>query len=448
MIGNSTGVRAHSPPHPRGIPHRYVDQKGEFGPPGRAYYLDDDRFISGFAHSYAEAIRLAVGQQGVNFGDFDRDRNGKLTTDECLVLIVKAEARTDGYRRGFPYVCGSQIPLTPLVVDGVTISDVCELYAAPPHGSDDLAVGLEEVVHLAVNLADQYPDEGLEHPNRRANDPGRPGQLSITDAGRRPVHVDPYHKLKWGWLNPQLADHSGRYTLRDAATTGDALILFSPYFGTSEFFILENRWRGNSFDRFRDNSWQEGLALWHCIQDPQLAEDWGRRAVHLRRADPRLGANGQVQDHLALFDGRDPARGYDLHDESQPENLRFRDGMPSRIRIRNISPAGPTMTVDVEIPPARGEIVGVEGLIRMIRVHEHGTGYGPPAHQLKEDCIIILDTVPGAAFGLDLSGANAAAGRSMFDRLRSAFQGSHPVKIEYEAMSAIGGRVIRVINTH
>jgi hypothetical protein len=90
------------------------------------------------------------------------------------------------------------------------------------------------------------PDTGASPSYRSEGHPGRPGQFSISDAvltgnDHRPVHVDPYHKLKWGWLNPQMAS-SGTYTLRPVATTGDALILANPHVGTREFFIVENRW--------------------------------------------------------------------------------------------------------------------------------------------------------------------------------------------------------------
>jgi hypothetical protein len=105
------------------------------------------------------------------------------------------------------------------------------------------------------------------------------------------------------------------------------------------------------------------------------------------------------------------------------------------------------MTVDIDVPPKKGEIMRIDGRVRMIRVHEHGTGYGASAHRLNEDCIITLDTEPGAAFGLELSGANMWAGRSMFNLLRTAFASDRLVTIEYEATSAIGGRVLRVVNT-
>ncbi len=321
-------------PPPNDDPHRYVNQDGSI------LYLDDEGYLGGHTHSWAEAIRGAA--EEIDFRDFDQDRNGNLSVDECLVIIVKAQASTFGTRRP---VTGSDVPKTDLVVDGVSIREICELYAAPPHDSDDLAVAIEEVCHLAANMADQYPDKHFR-PN---NDPRRPGQLALTDARRRPVHVDPYHKLKWGWLNPQLANQSGKYTLRDTATTGDALILYNPSHGLNEFFILENRWRGNSYDRFREDMMQEGLALWHCIEDPELSHDWARRAVHLKRADPRLDDNGQIQWHLTLFDGSDPKRSYTLDDNSYPQNLRFRNGVPSCLRITNFSPAGSVMTVHIEL---------------------------------------------------------------------------------------------------
>lgn len=270
-------------------PHRYIHSDGE------VYYLDEDGFISGHRHAWAEAIRTAAKQ--IDFSIFDKDGNGTISVDECLVVIVKAQANNFGTRRN---ASGSDVPYRSLNVDGVSIGVVCELYAGPPHGTDDLATAVEEVLHLAANLVDQYPDIMENYPEgryRRFDDPKRPGQLSLTDASGRPVHVDPYHKLKWGWLNPQLADKSGRYTLRDAATTGDALILYHPFSATNEFFILENRWSGYSYDQFRDKSMGEGLALWHCIQNQHGFKDWGRQAVHLKRADPILDIKESHKNH-------------------------------------------------------------------------------------------------------------------------------------------------------
>jgi M6 family metalloprotease-like protein len=332
--------------------HRWVDIHGRWEPPGTVLYLDEAGYVGGHIHAYAEMVCAVANHPSVDLAAFDQNGNHRLEPRECLFLLVKAQATPAGYHRE---VWASQVPFADeLVVDGVIVRPIAELYAGPPHQEDQVAIGAEELLHMLSNLADQYPDPQPGFPegkNRRRDDPGRPGQLSLTDAQWRPVHVDPYHKLKWGWLNPQVAHTSGRYTLRDAATTGDALILYNPDVGTDEFFLVENRWRGASYDQYRVDAWGEGLAIWQCIQDTDLESDWGRRAVHLRRADPRLDNDGNLQNGLALFDGGSPGRDYDIDDDSMPNNLRFRGGAASGLKIRNISHAGLEMFFDVVVPP-------------------------------------------------------------------------------------------------
>ncbi len=413
-------------PPPVGDPHRYEAN-------GTVYYLDNEGYIGGHTHSWAEAIRRA--DLLIDFSVYDVNGDGFLSTDECLVIVVKAQASTFGTRRT---VVGSDVPKTDLVVDGMVIRDVCELYAAPPHNSGDLAVAVEEVLHLAANLADQYPDGA----DRLSNDPRRPTQLALTDAGRRPVHIDPYHKLKWGWLNPQLATVSGNYVLRDAATTGDALILYSPYLGTVEFFILENRWRGLSYDRYRSDVYQEGLALWEVRQDTSLNSNWARKAVHLKRADPELTTGGSIKVDMTLFDAGDPDRGYLLSDYSVPQSLMFESGLPSQIRVRVLSTAGPSMTVQVIVPPKPGEIWGEESDVNMIRIHAKGSGYGPPDHMLTEDGIIKLEATPELAYGVDL---NNAAGRAMLTLLVDAYKRDKRLSVNYQSKTAIGHSIVRVM---
>lgn len=427
-----------------GDPHRWVDTNGWYGPKGRVWYLDDDGLVGGHSHSWFEMMTAVAAHPNIHLATYDANQTGVIEPTECLFLLVKGQAKLDGHWRP---LSSREVPPPPqeLKLNGVTVPTMAELYGAPPHGPDQLAIAAEELLHQVGDLADQYPDRQQDYPegkNRRVDDPGRPGQLSLPDAEWRPVHVDPYHKLKWGWLNPQIAHASGRFKLHDAATTGDALILYNPHVATEEFFILENRWRGSSYDQYRHAVYGDGLAVWHCIQDLALKDDWGRRALHLRRADPRLDAAGNLQPALTLFDGSVPGRGYDLHDDSYPNDLRFRGNAPSRLQVRNISAAGPVMTVDVVVPPQPGQLGAAEGRINRLRVHARGTGYGPPERRLPQDCVLGLDSEPGATFGIDL--AAPGVGRRMFTFARDAMRRNQPVRLEYWSDTSYGGRVLRI----
>jgi len=54
----------------------------------------------------------------------------------------------------------------------------------------------------------------------------------------------------------------------------------------------------------------------------------------------------------SLWDGSDPATGYDLLPDAPPPHasLRWADGTPSGFAIRSISAAGAVMTANVTVP--------------------------------------------------------------------------------------------------
>jgi M6 family metalloprotease-like protein len=315
---------AYAPPSDPDDPHYYKDANGEI------WYLDDEGFYKGHDHSYAEAIRDRAGPD-FNYAPFDVDGDGVLQPAELPMLIVKPQNNSSGYYRS---VVASQVPPKDLIVDGVKITRTSEAYIGQPL---NMGVAAHELCHHTFAGADMYPDKNDNPPPER-----RAGAYSIMDVARTGFHLDPYHKLKLGWLNPRLIARSGPYSLRDVETTGEVLILHDPNFGPSEFFLVENRWPGTSFDSELP---ARGLAIWHAIEDPSLAADWGRRAVSLRRANGGTPSD----DAKALFDGSSSGLGYDLHDDSEPQNLRFRNNRRSGIRISKISAAGRSMELHIDV---------------------------------------------------------------------------------------------------
>lgn len=86
------------------------------------------------------------------------------------------------------------------------------------------------------------------------------------------------------------------------------------------------------------------------------------------------------------------------------------------------------------------------GKLTLLRVHDVGTKFGPPADQIDADVVFKLSTHPDMAFGFTLRGdANGPAHRGMLDLLRSGFE--HGWNVSSDAELATGkknGMAIRV----
>ena len=343
-------------------PHRWVDVNGDFGPANRVLYLDDNGFVSGHAHKYAEAIWAS--SEDFAFSDYDKDNTGTLDPLELFVCVLVPQNGAAGFHRGGPL--GQQVPKKlPLksngLNNGVILPESMEIYLGnPPH------VGLifHELSHQFLNAADMYHG----WPPESEYVPFTAGSFSLMCIGM-PANLDPFHRLKYGWLRHRIALRSGHYSLRAAVTHGEAIVLMDKEHSTEEYFLIENRWNANN--TCDANLPDQGLAVWHIIEDSTIYNDspappgtnttywnstrnqWSRRGVRLIR--PVI--SNPTNNNQGLWDGSDPATGYDLlstDPNSQHSELRWAGtttaGSPSGFMIRNISQAGPLIEFDIEVP--------------------------------------------------------------------------------------------------
>jgi M6 family metalloprotease-like protein len=310
---------------------------------------DGDGFISGHVRKWWEAVTKA--DPSFNFANFDSDGDGILDPKELGIVIVIPQTGPYGTNR---VPASREYPSwEPLVVDGVTIPMIAEVYAgAPPN----LGVFVHELCHLLLNLPDEYFPFFF---------PFAAGAYSIMDVTYIDAHIDPFLKMRLGWLQPTIADHNGTYYLYPSENGGGAFVLVDPAHGNSEYYIVENRQRSFSYDTQLPDT---GMAVWHIMEDPAVfgtvptpagvsasdwgsinPGDWGRRAIRMIR--PVYGP--PFNNASALWDGSDPATGYDLV-SSDPTaghgQLLWADGSPSGFAIRDISPATPVMSVVFELP--------------------------------------------------------------------------------------------------
>lgn len=102
--------------------------------------------------------------------------------------------------------------------------------------------------------------------------------------------------------------------------------------------------------------------------------------------------------------------------------------------------APPIVHADVE-----DQIIAAEGQVTLLRVHDIGTGYGPPSDFLDVEVIVQLDTQPGQSFGFQLrNDDDEAARQGMVDVLRTAFNTGAPVRIDFIDTGSVNSVMFRV----
>jgi hypothetical protein len=102
--------------------------------------------------------------------------------------------------------------------------------------------------------------------------------------------------------------------------------------------------------------------------------------------------------------------------------------------------------VDTDVPV--GTVLSARGRIDFLRVHDVGTGYGPPTDFLDAEVVVRLDSDPRNAFGFQLrEGTDEAKNAAMLSGLQSAFTRRTPVTLEYVRTGFRIGRIIRVAVT-
>jgi M6 family metalloprotease-like protein len=318
-----------------------------FGPPD-VNDTNGDGWINGHVEKWAEGIRKA--SANFDFSRFDANLfDGSLSPLELGILFVMPGTYPFGTNRP---ALGREYPQPQsLVVNGVTVGMIAEVYIGNPL---NLGVSVHELAHLLLEAPDMYFNFSC---------PYAAGDFSIMDNAYRYIHMDPFLKLKYGWLRPKIIFKSGTYILPNVEGSRKVLILMDPRRGPDEYFILENRFPANTYDRDIPDS---GLGVWHIIERPEVygnlppppgvsteqwnsvgRDDWGRRAIRLIR--PVL----RYDPYKSLWDGSDPDTGYDLLSvDPNPQHamLKWADNTPTGFAVRSISPAGRDMSFRVDTP--------------------------------------------------------------------------------------------------
>jgi M6 family metalloprotease-like protein len=223
-------------------------------PPERRgnWYWDN----SAFDQMWKDALHAA--DADVNFHDYDTDHNNVLTPDELLVAIVRPQNSPYGTVRGTTQtVDGNPTPM------GFTVVD---LYLSSLSANHLWNVGLaaHEGSHAIIGALDIYgvcPQVS-------------PGYYSVMDQHYLSTHLDAFHKMKNGMVQPVAVDLSknppGSFALQAVEERNQILLLYHPDRVGREYFLIENRYPGGSFKNYDGPLGTGAIVVWQIFEDKTL----------------------------------------------------------------------------------------------------------------------------------------------------------------------------------
>ncbi len=304
-------------------------------------------------------MAIAEADKEFNYATYDIDEDGIVTNEELTLMVVYPK---DVWRASsWSYILEDEIKTK----DGVSLEGVFSIHSewAP------LGIFAHELGH-DIGLPDLY-DLGFD-----SNGIGGYGLMGY-GCWAGPTHMTAWSKMQIGWLIPTVVITNGTYTLNDVETHAEALIVCDLTHSATEYFLLENRYKGTSYDSINIGEWwspdyiftsfnlpDEGICIYH-IDDKRASSWWdsGNNNVnaqekykcvdiecadspssHFNNADD-LDSMTNLGDDTDLWDSTT----YDIDDVSSPCNLTWYDGTPSGCSIRDFSAIGPTMTMNISI---------------------------------------------------------------------------------------------------
>jgi M6 family metalloprotease-like protein len=325
----------------------------------------DDPMTSGdessrdFWHTYPDSYNggtfishglVSLDHAGYNFAPLDYDNDGTIEFgDEVAYMMIDAmdPGLVSNYRGG-----GTR-GMPPLTLDGKSTSGKgCTVSEDSPW----ITLYAHELSHEVLDTYDYYYI--TPQPVNAFTLMG----LSGVNAGQTPVgphHLDTFYKMKLGWMSPTVVTHDGYYDIPDVETNPVAYILHNPAHGKDEYFIVENRWKGTSYDKSDGlidplvsplppadapvDIPDEGLLIWHVDETRSWdgATTGGFPKVNLTRA--------WLQDKWAAFNA-DDLDYYDFYDGSSPLNANWYTGSKSKCGVWAVTGASNNMRAWLDVP--------------------------------------------------------------------------------------------------
>ncbi len=328
-------------------------------------------------HPNLEDAITAVFNYGFDFSIYDDDQNGRITSDELLIVFIMA-GEEDAYSGGSSVngVWAHQYCTDPQYtpnVNGVSVMGCDQdgnyaIFGERHHDtvntSHDATIGIiaHELGHAALGLIDLYDvtynSAGIGYFGLMSS--GTWGQANSQEyPGQTPVPFSAWSKTFSGWVTPiEIRDAIGNTVSLQGTGYADYNIIKVPI-SDSEYFLLENR-STTGYDKGLtyplNGTYMGGVAIWHIDED-----------VISSKFDANIVNNNVSHKGVDLEEARNAVLDDSWYESGDAKNLYYNDNktefspttVPNSdsyyssgtgITVDNISAVGSTMTVDITNP--------------------------------------------------------------------------------------------------
>lgn len=344
--------------------------------------------IAGDVSKQYAMVKWAIQQADadINFASYDSDNDGTVTNEELTIyIVVTGQGGDSGGTAAWAYHrhAGS------VTCDGKTIEGEYSITSE----MNPVGTFAHELGH-DLGLPDLYDTTPSNNPDSEGI-----GHYGLMGSGSwcGPTHMTAWEKMQLGWIVPTVVPANGFYDIQDSETHADAYILRSASHSADEYFLVENRWRGTSYDSIVGREGRlndEGIIIYH-IDDTQANNgDEAHKKVDVECADKPtshvidaddldLVITNWLTDMYRRGDANDlwDCNEYDFTDTSTPAKAIWYGGGASGLSVSLFPCVGATMRTYLAITPnlppvadANGPYVGVEGTA----INFDGTGSSDP----------------------------------------------------------------------
>ncbi|KAE8160205.1 M6 metalloprotease [Aspergillus tamarii] len=282
------------------------------------------------------ADALDAAKSKMDFKPYDNDGNGYV--DAFIVVHAGRGAEVTGNR--------NDIWSLKWVLPSVVSANGVNIYGFLTIPEDAyIGVCAHELGHLLFGWPDLYDiDQSSQGIGNWCLMAG--GSWGGSPPGVQPCHPSAWCKVLQQWVTVHTPSTAQSITLRDVATSHEVYRLWTGGSTTSkEYFLLENR-AFTGFDRSLPGF---GLIIWHIDDSKQDNSDETHYLVAMKQAD---GLNQLATSTAGRGDPGDPYPGTtnnrSFTNTSNPNSQSY-SGRATRVSVTNISDAGATMTMDINV---------------------------------------------------------------------------------------------------